>query len=110
MGVAAVHVDLGENREADAVIQLAELRNLLIVARLLAAKLIARKAQYLEPFFVVFFAQGLKPLVLRSEAAFAGGIDDEQSLARELLEGAFLATPVLRREIVNGFIFHGGKD
>src|ERR1700733_11851110 len=46
MGVAAIDVDLGKHRKADAVIDAAELLDLRGIAGLLATELVARKSQH----------------------------------------------------------------
>ena len=46
VGVVAVDVDLGEHRERHAVVDLAELADLVLGARLLRAELVAREAEH----------------------------------------------------------------
>ena len=81
IGVGAVDVDLGEHRKGDVVGQRAEIRDLGRVARLLRAELVAGKAEHLEAARAIFAVQRLQPLVLRREAAFRRGVDDQQHLA-----------------------------
>jgi hypothetical protein len=84
--LVAVDVDLGEHREAHAVVLFAEGADLFLRARLLAAELVAGEAQHFEAAVVQFAVQGFESLVLRREAAFAGGVDDEEGLAAVLRE------------------------
>src|SRR6185312_4228838 len=84
--IGPVDVDLGEHREADAVIYLAELADLVLAARLLVAKLVAREAEHGEALGVKLFVELLQPLILRREPAFARGVDDEQHLSAIVAE------------------------
>ena len=63
--VVAVDVDLGEHREGDAVVALAERRDLGLVARLLVAELVAGEAEDGEAPLGVGVVQLLQPGVLR---------------------------------------------
>src|SRR5208283_2811777 len=67
------------------------------------AELIAGKAQDLQAFLVVLGVKLLQALVLRREAALAGGVDDEQDLALVGGEGPVGAIVQFRREIVNRY-------
>ena len=53
VGVATVDIDLGHHREADTVVQLAKLGNLVVAARVLCPKLVARKTQHHQPLFSI---------------------------------------------------------
>src|SRR5438045_4189871 len=90
-GIGPIHVDLGEQWEGDAVVDLAELRDLVLRPRLLRAELIAGKAEYFEPARVHLFVQRLEPLVLRREAAFAVDVHDQQHLVLVAVELLWLA-------------------
>ena len=81
MGVVAVDVDLGEHRERDAVVLLAERADLLLGAGLLVAELVAREAEHHQPLVGVVVVQLLQALVLRRQAALAGGVDHEDDVA-----------------------------
>ena len=63
--VVAVDVDLGEHREGDPVVALAEGRDLGLVARLLVAELVAGEAEHGEALGGVGVVQLLEPGVLR---------------------------------------------
>src|SRR5437870_5470095 len=76
----AVDVDLGEHRKRHAVIDLAERLDLLLIAGLLRAELIARKAEHFEAAIVHLLVDRFETLVLRRESALARGVDDEQDL------------------------------
>ncbi|MNN81065.1 hypothetical protein D3C81_1978490 [compost metagenome] len=91
MGVSAIHVDLLEQREADAEVQLAELADGAFIAWLLLAELVAGEAQHHQTLVPVLLPEALQPLVLRGETAFAGGVDHQQRLAAEVREGLPLA-------------------
>lgn len=90
MGIAAIDVDLLEQREADTEVQLAEFGNRPFVTGLLLAELVARKAQYHQALVLVLLPELLQALVLRGEAAFAGGVDHEDGLAGEIGQGLLL--------------------
>src|SRR6185437_2069116 len=83
MGSGAVDIDLGENGKADAVIALTKLRDLLGRSGLLVAELIGWEGEDFETATVVVAIQIFERGVLRSEAALAGGIDDQQHLSGE---------------------------
>lgn len=71
-------------READAVVDLAEVLDLVVGAGLLGAELVAGEADNLELVRVLLLdlvVQGLEPAVLGGEAALGGGVDDEHDLA-----------------------------
>src|SRR3954466_1968940 len=69
MRIRAVDLDLGHHREADAVVELAEGRDLVVAARVLVAELVARKADDHQAAFAVLLPQFFQALELRREAA-----------------------------------------
>ena len=80
----AVDVDLGKEGEADSIVLLAEGGDLGFRARLLGAKLVRGEAQHLEAAVPVGAVELFEAGELRCEAAFAGGIHNEQDPALEL--------------------------
>ncbi len=88
----AVDLDLLHQRECDPEIDLAELGDLVGITRLLPAELVAREAQHLEASVLVGFVELLESVVLRGEAAFAGGVDDQQHISKLALEVQRLPT------------------
>lgn len=81
----AVDVDLAEDGEGDAVVDLAEALDLLVGAGLLAAELVAGEAEddkVVGVLLLDFFVELLEAGVLRGEAALGSGVDDEDDLAR----------------------------
>src|SRR5262249_41627961 len=78
--------------------ELAERRDLVVVARVLAAELVARKAEHDESLVLVRLPQRLQALELRREATLAGGVDDQQHLALVAVELDALAVDGLRLE------------
>ena len=86
MGLAAVDVNLGHHGKTDTVIQLTELGDLAVLALVLRTKLVARKAQYHQPFFAIGLVQFLQPGKLRGKTAGAGGIDNQQGFALVFLQ------------------------
>src|SRR6478672_2293770 len=101
MRIAAVDVDLLEQGKADLIFAVAELGDLFGVARLLAAELVAGKAEHGKAARRQLAVQRLQPLILRGEAAFARGVDDEQHLSLELLQGNVLSRQRLGGEIID---------
>jgi hypothetical protein len=79
--IQAVHFDLCEHREGDAVVPGAELLDLCFAARLLMPELITGETEHHEIPVLEFVVERLQPLVLRREPALARDIDDEQRLA-----------------------------
>ena len=80
--------------------------DLLLVARLLVAELVAGKSQHLETPLAEALVQLLEPGVLRGEAAFARDIDDQQRLAVEGAKRLGLAVDGFQRDV--GGEGHGG--
>ncbi|MNY22878.1 hypothetical protein D3C86_1565190 [compost metagenome] len=87
----SVDFDLFEQRETDAVVQLAELADRPFVARLLLAKLVARKAQHHQALILVGLPQFFEAFVLRGETAFAGGVDHQNGFPGEIGQSLLLA-------------------
>src|SRR5580658_5384994 len=81
MGICAVHVDLCEQWEADAVFGCTECANLLRRPRLLAAKLVARKAEHRKSAILIRPKKLLQARILRRESALTGRIHHQQHLA-----------------------------
>src|ERR1039457_3643744 len=97
MRVVPVDLDLREQWEVHAVIDLAERFDLRIGAGLLMAKLVARKAKHLQAAVFVLGIERLQPFVLRGEPAFARRVDDQQDLALVIAEFLVPAVVQLRR-------------
>lgn len=98
--VVAVDVHLFHDGERHAVVELAELADLLVRAALLVAELVAGEPDDLEALVVVALVELLELLVLRREAALGRDVDDEHHLAFQLLEGEGLAGAVEGCEVV----------
>ena len=91
MRVFPVDIDLGEHREAHAVVELAELADLVLGPWLLRAELVAGEAEHDETLVLVRGIQLLQPGVLRGETALARRVDDKDDvpgMSREVLVGA----------------------
>src|SRR5439155_17834661 len=99
-----VDVDLGHHREADVVSERAEAGDLFSVARLLCAELVAGEPDNGEAAVLVLAPERLQAGVLRSETAFAGGVDDQQHLAAIFGERRGRAVQGLRGKIVDAHI------
>src|SRR5699024_8537508 len=81
VGVLTVYFDFREHRERDAVVLFAESANLVGIAGLLVTKLVTREAKHFQATVGVTLMERLQSLILRGEAALAGGIDDQQHFA-----------------------------
>jgi hypothetical protein len=104
-GVGAVAIDVGllHDREAHAVVELAELLDVIVGAGLLAAELVAREAEDDKVIRVLALEVGpelLKTGVLRGEAALGGSVDDEDDFALIVGKGNLLAALVKRLKVV----------
>ena len=129
LDLVAVDVRLAEDRERDAVVDHAEVLDLVVAAGVLAAELVAGEAEELDVVGVLAlqlcaasevlesngsllfsslfgrkrtFVELLKTLELRGEAAFAGGVDDQHDLALQILQRVWLALLVVGLEIIEG--------
>src|SRR4051794_15008520 len=101
MRVAAVDVDLLEQGKSDVVIGRAERLDLARRSRLLRTELVAGKAEHREAARTEIAMQILQPAILRREAAFARGVDDQQHLSGEAAHGHFFAEKRVGLEIVD---------
>ena len=90
-GARAIDVDLREHGEGDVVVERAEGLDLLRIPRFLLAELVAGKAENRKAARRELLVKLLQPRILGGEAAFAGGVDDEQNLAAKIGEGHILA-------------------
>lgn len=84
--IVAVDIQLAQHGKGDAVVDLAEGLDLVVRAGVLAAKLVAGEAKNGEVFGMLGLdglVEVLEAFKLRSEAAFGGGVDDEDDFAFE---------------------------
>lgn len=81
---------------------LAKLSDLVIVLRILAGKLVARESDDLQALVGVLLVELLELGKLRSVATLGSGVDNEDDLALELVEGVLLLAGLLGLEIVEG--------
>lgn len=91
-GKGGAYINFPQHREADTVVKLAELLNLIVAAGILAAELVAGEADDFEVVGVLrlqVLVEFLQPGELRGEAAFGGGVDDQDDFVGELREGVF---------------------
>ena len=84
--VGSVDLGLCHQGEGDAIVEAAEIRNLLIGAGLLSGELVAGEADDDKSLVLVLLVEGLKAVVLGGESAFGRGVDNHQDLAFELGE------------------------
>src|ERR1017187_4879841 len=101
MSAVAVHFDFGEQGKVNAIVKLAKRLDVVVVAGLLVAELVAGKAEDFESEVVIFRVNLLQALVLGRESALAGGVDDEQDLALVGGEGLLGAIVELGGKIVD---------
>lgn len=94
VGVSTIDIDLLENGEGDAVVELAEGLNLILGTRLLVGKLVAGEAKNHEALGAVLLVELLESLVLGSETALGSNVDNENNLALELRKFVGIASLV----------------
>lgn len=76
-----VDSNLGKHGETDTIVDEASLLYFLRSTGFLAAKLVAGEAEYFQPLVAVFLIKRLQTLVLGSESALAGSVDNEDDFA-----------------------------
>src|SRR5580692_11784154 len=101
MGAIAIDLDLGEQRKRHGIVAGAELADLFGVAGFLPAELVAGKSEHEEAARAELLLQRLQPAILRGEPAGARGVDDQEHLPFEPLQGYVLAGERGCSEIVN---------
>ena len=92
--MAAINVDLAENRKVRLVFALRKLQNFRISARFLGAKLVTWEGQNRERLTAEFFLQSTQPGVLIGEASATRDVDDQASLTGELIEADIVAVGI----------------
>src|SRR4051794_8502488 len=90
--------DFREHRKIDREIRGAEGFDLGVAARLLAAEIVGRKTEHEQTAVPIFGVERLEPLILWGQAAFRGGVDDEQDLSRIIAQGRRSAIDRLERD------------
>src|SRR5262249_25902934 len=93
-------LELGEHREGDTVVPLAEGLDLLRRARLLPSELVAREAEHGESLARKVLLEALEACVLRRESAFAHHVHDQRDRAAVLPEIGRAAVEALRLQVV----------
>jgi len=89
MLVRAGDGDLGKEWEGDGVVDGTELGDLLIGAGFLSGEVVGGKAEDDEAAIFVLLVEGFEGRVLRSEAALAGNVHDEEHFAGVVGEGGW---------------------
>ena len=102
MGILAVHLNLRHQGEGDAVVQAAELLDLLVSTWLLMPELVTREADDDQPALLVLLIEVLQPIVLRGEATLRGCVDDEKHLAFVVGKVHLLALVRQGAKLING--------
>src|SRR5262249_7275145 len=98
----AVHLELREERELDAVARARGLLHLGVAPGLLPRGLVAREAEHAEAARGVARVELLEALVVRREPAPRGDVHDEDDLPAVGAEGARPAVDVAEGEVVEG--------
>ncbi len=101
MRLRAVDLDLGEDRERDAVGGVADVAMSASVPGSWWPNWSQGNASHGEALGRELLVESLQPGILRGEAAFGGHVDDEQRLAPVFREAAFLAGVEPGAEIVD---------
>ena len=89
VGPGTVHLELGEYREPHVELQLAELADFRVTARVMVGEPVAGKADYRAPLCGIFFVQLPDAFEPRRQAAFAGGVDQKQHFSAVIPERFF---------------------
>ena len=105
VGVVAVDFHFLETGEFSAVIQFAEVMYRLVGARGLLSKLVAGEVEDGESLSMVLLIEFFQFLILWSESALGGRVDDEYHFVGILLKRHGAAFPVFYGEIVDCFHF-----
>ena len=82
---------LGEHREGDIVFRAAEAGDFGVGCGFLVGELVAGEAEDGKAVRAIGFLEFFEAIILRGEAAFAGGVDDEQDAAAVIGQGYFSA-------------------
>src|ERR1700692_1075061 len=101
MRLRPLHMHLAHHREIHAVIQRAELRDLVILPRSLGAEIVRRHANHHQPGLPVGLPYSLQRLILRRKSAFAGGVDHHQRPPSQIAQRVGLPLDRLKRKIVS---------
>ncbi len=97
-GAVAVHLDLGEEREADAELRGCELLDLLVAAGLLRAELVAGKTEDRQTLVVL--VKGTQTCVVGSGPSLTGQVDHQAALVPILRRRHRCTVDRLRLEVV----------
>jgi hypothetical protein len=84
--IPAVDVNLGHDRERNVVRQRTKIPDFIGIPRLLIHKLIAGKAEYVQPSVLVVIVKFLQSFILRRKTALTGRVDNQQNLAFDLIQ------------------------
>jgi hypothetical protein len=84
--LGAIHINFRKHRKRNAIVEIAELLDLIIGAGLLPTELIARKPENREALIFKFLVQSFEPSILGREPTLAGDIHHERNLVRVLRE------------------------
>ena len=84
--VLAIDVDFLKQGKGHAKVALTKVSDLLCIAGLLVAELVAGKSEYHQTAILEFLIQGFKALILGGEPTLAGGIHNQEHLALELFK------------------------
>ena len=101
IGVCAVDITLGHEREGYTVVEAAELFDLLIATRFLVRELVTGESEDDETLVFVFLVQSLQTVVLRRKTALGSGINDKDHLSFVICEVHLFASVVKDFEIIN---------
>jgi hypothetical protein len=106
VGLGAGDDDLLEHGEVDAEAAFAEGGDLFVGAGFLALEVVSGEAEDLEAVGFAALVELLEGVVLRGEAAFGGGVDDQEGFAAEVGERGSLAGDLVDGDVVE--VGHAG--
>src|SRR5215471_6893523 len=100
VSASTLDVRLFKHGKADTIVEEALVPDGGGISRLLIAELVAGETQNHEPPVLVFPVQVFKARILGRETAFARGVDDQDSFAREALQRDLLTLQRARAELI----------
>lgn len=106
MGIAAIDIDFFHHGKIHAIIELAELRDVIIAFGVLSSKLVARKTEYDQSLARELRVKLLQALKLWRESTSTGGIDYQQYLVFVVCQMDGVASNIIGMEVVNALFVH----
>src|SRR5690554_640484 len=100
MGMFSVDIHLGKHREGHPIIDFAEITDRFFITRFLTLELVAWKSEHKKILVLELLIQFLQIRILRSKAAFAGGIYNKKNFTLVLPHGLQFSIDVCRMKFI----------